>query len=258
MRYLMRLGDAHPNGLIAGKTEGRCTYGHGFSLLFLAQCYGEELMPEDEQALKYTLDRGIKLAALGQSMAGGWIYTPVGGGGEEGSTTACMLQGLRACRGVGLKVPTETIQRSVDYLRKGQNPDGGIAYSSVSRGSSLLPISIAAIVCFYSAGIYDRKAGGPDENAFVDRLWRYVDERAARFTDAKGYQIYANFYLAQARFQRGGKDWESYYRKISQYLLSAQQSDGSWQGEGVGPAYGTSVACMILQMPYGYLPIADR
>ncbi len=108
MLFLMRLGDAHPNGLIAGKSEARSTYGHGFGMMFLAQCYGMEQTDVYEKGLKHTLDRAIKLVALGQSTRGGWLYTPPGGGGEEGSTTACMLQGLRACRNAGLKVPTET------------------------------------------------------------------------------------------------------------------------------------------------------
>jgi hypothetical protein len=118
---------------------------------------------------------------------------------------------------------------------------------------------VAAIACYYSAGVYDRKAGGDgDESRFVDRLWRYVDEAVTEFSNEKEFQVYLNFYLAQAKYQRGGADWEKYYRKISKDLVAGQRPNGSWPGEDVGPVYGTSVACMILQLPYGYLPLCPR
>jgi hypothetical protein len=259
MEFLMRVGDAHPDGLIAGKVEAKCTYGHGLGMMFLAQCYGMESSVEYEPRLKHTLDRAVRLAALGQSTKGGWIYSPVGMGGEEGSTTVCILQGLRACRNAGLKVPTETIDRAVSYLQHCQNPDGGIAYSSVSRGNSLLPISAAAIVCYYSAGVYDREAGGSSSEAsFVDMLWRYVDERTVDLDKQKTVFSYLNFYLAQAKYQRGAKHWSGYYRWASKGLLESQRPNGAWPGEGVGPVYGTAIACLILQLPYGYLPVCER
>jgi hypothetical protein len=259
MVYLMQLGDSHPDGLIAGKVEARCTYGHGFSMLFLGQCYGMEPAGEYEQRLKHTLDRAIQLVANGQSDRGGWLYSPVGKGGDEGSTTACVLQGLRACRNAGLKVPTETIERAAGYLQHCQNPDGGIAYSSVSRGYSRTAISVAAIACYYAAGLYDRAAEAENqESLFLSRLWRYVDENVVEFSSEREFAIYLNFYLSQAKYQRGGPPWESYYRKISRDMVGCQRANGSWPGEDVGPVYGTSVALVVLQMPYAYLPVCER
>lgn len=259
MVYLMQLGDSHPDGLIAGKVEAKCTYGHGLAMTFLAQCYGMEPAVEYEQRLKHTLDRAIKLAALGQSARGGWIYSPVGGGGEEGSTTVCILQGLRACRNAGLKVPTETIDKAAQYLQHCQNPDGGIAYSTVSRGNSLLPISAAAIVCYYSMGVYDRKPGEESvESAFVDRLWRFVDERTTGLDKQKEVFSYLNFYLSQAQYQRGGNNWDNYYRWAAKRLVESQSQNGTFPGEGVGPVYGTAIATLILQLPYGYSPLCDK
>jgi hypothetical protein len=259
MTYLMQLGDAHPNGLIAGKVEAKSTYGHGLAMTFLAQCYGMEPSVEYEPRLKHTLDRAIGLCAQGQSARGGWIYVPVGGGGEEGSTTVCILQGLRACRNAGLKVPTETIDKAAQYLQYCQNPDGGLAYSTVSRGNSLLAISAAGIVCYYAMGVYERESGAADaESAFVDRLWRFVDERTTGLEKQKEVFSYLHFYLAQAQYQRGGPQWESYYRWSAKLLTESQAPNGSFPGEGVGPVYGTAIATLILQLPYGYSPLCDR
>ena len=49
-----------------------------------------------------------------------------------------------------------------------------------------------------------------------------------------------------------------YYPKIRERLLTLQYPDGSWMGDGVGTTYGTALACVILQLPYGYLPIFER
>ncbi|MFQ5506149.1 MAG: hypothetical protein ACE5F1_15355, partial [Planctomycetota bacterium] len=73
-----------------------------------------------------------------------------------------------------------------------------------------------------------------------------------------GHHFYAHLYLSQALYQKGGKDWDEYYRKMSRWLLGRQKSDGGWQGDSVGPIYGTSIALTILQLPYANLPIYQR
>jgi len=45
---------------------------------------------------------------------------------------------------------------------------------------------------------------------------------------------------------------------MSAWLLKQQQSDGSWNGDNVGPVYGTSIALTVLQLPYAYAPIYQR
>jgi hypothetical protein len=80
-----------------------------------------------------------------------------------------------------------------------------------------------------------------------------------------GHYFYSHLYYAQAMYQRGGndekakKEWQDYYNEIRRDLLGRQSAaDGSWNGDGVGTTYGTAIACIILQLPYGYLPIYQR
>jgi hypothetical protein len=236
----------------------RCTYGHAFSILYLAQCYGMEATAEYEERIKRLLNKAVNLLARGQSPRGGWLYSP-SGGGDEGSTTACVLQGLRACRNAGIKVPKETIDRAVGYLRYCQNPDGGICYSSSHRGASRPAIAAAAVTCFYSVGLYDRETGGQGpEAAMVEKLWRYLNAAARNPDDIQGFYFYHHFYLAQAKYQRGGREWELYYAQIVRELLRMQAENGTWPGDDVGQTYGTAIACFIMQLPYGYLPICER
>ena len=73
-----------------------------------------------------------------------------------------------------------------------------------------------------------------------------------------GALFYSHLYYAQAKYQRGGKDWDKYYKAISQRLSSMQQGDGSWMGDEVGTSYGTAIALTILALPYQNVPIYQR
>ena len=268
MEYILDVAEAQDDGMIAGPgSESRSMYGHGFSMLFLAQCYGTDINVRYEGRIRKALDKAIKLTEKAQSdtgpqykNAGGWIYTP-SGRGDEGSVTVTQLQALRACRNAGLAVNKRTIERAVEYLRVCQNGDGGISYSFGSRGSSRPAISAAAIACFYAAGVYDRQAGGKEtskEAQMVAKLVDYVKKHAMPEHSDGGHWFYTQLYMAEAMYQRGGKDWADYYPRIKNKLISQQVPDGSWNGDGVGTVYGTALSTIILQLPYGYLPICQR
>jgi hypothetical protein len=267
MNYLLRVAATHTDGLVAGPgAEYRSMYGHGFAMLFLAQCYGMELNTATEAKLRKVLDGGVQLIVKSQSKktsrfgkpCGGWYYTP-GSSSDEGSVTVTQLQALRACRNVGIKVPKDCIDKAVEYLRHCQMSDGGICYSASSRGSSRPPISAAAIACFYAAGIYDRSTGGKGTEAeMVEKLVAYVDRTAGTGSSGGGHWFYTQFYLSQVKYQQGKKPWKGYYPVISQRLTGMQNPDGSWNGDSVGTTYGTAIATMILQLPFGYLPIVQR
>ena len=64
--------------------------------------------------------------------------------------------------------------------------------------------------------------------------------------------------MAQVMWLSGEADWQWYFPSMRDWLLSAQAADGSWDGDYVGKVYGTSIALIILQMPYAYLPILQR
>jgi squalene cyclase len=270
MNHLIRIAQSSDDGMIAGAgSESRSMYGHGFSMLFLAMCYGTEINREYEDKVRSVLDKAVNLTVKAQSdlgkqtgNAGGWIYTP-NGGGDEGSVTVTQLQALRACRNAGIKVPTSTINRAVLYLKHCQNADGGISYSASSRGSSRPAISAAAITCFYSAGLYDRETGGRGVEAeMVEKLVKYCNQQVKPGGGASGawagHYFYTQLYMAEAMYMRGGKDWKAYFPAIRDQLLQLQSPDGSWNGDSVGTTYGTAIATIILQLPYGYLPICQR
>ena len=258
MLFVLRIAEGGNDGLICGPGgESRSMYGHGFSMLFLAQCYGMDLDKETSERIRNVLDKAVMLTARSQSTDGGWIYTPTQNS-DEGSVTVTQLQALRACRNVGIKVPASTITRAVGYLKKCQQGDGGICYSLRSQGASRPAISAAAIACFYAAGVYDRQAGGlGNEAEMVEKLVSYC-KRNLDVNRSDGFYFYTHFYLAQAMYQRGKADWENYYPSIRDRLVKLQNVDGSWMGDNIGTTYGTALAAVILQLPYGYLPICQK
>jgi hypothetical protein len=246
--FLLRA--AQPDGVItAPAEEGRSMYGHGFSTMFLAEVYGMEEDERRQREIHDVLTRAVELTARSQSRAGGWLYTPESNG-DEGSVTVTQIQALRACRNAGILVPGKTIEESVAYIRKSANPDGSIRYSVNSGGGGRPAITAAAVAVLYNAGRYD--------DPMAEKALQYAKRTLPVNGSGNGHHFYAQLYLAQALYQRGGEDWDEYYRKMSAWLLAQQQRDGSWVGDGVGTTYGSAIALVILQLPYAYLPIYQR
>ena len=73
-----------------------------------------------------------------------------------------------------------------------------------------------------------------------------------------GHFYYAHLYMSQVMYLSGDAKWDAYFPPIRDILIQAQESDGGWVGDGIGKTYGTAVALVILQIPYGYLPILQR
>lgn len=249
------LKSARPDGLIAQiEEESHCMHGHGFAILFLSQVYGMEEDPQRQAQIRVVLQRAIELTGRSQSAAGGWLYTP-DSGGDEGSVTVTQVQGMRAARNVGIAVPKRVIDNAMKYLDKSTNEDGGIRYQFSDNGPSRPAISAAAVVCYFNAGLYN------DPRAV--KALRFVEPELSpgrsEMTRYSGHYFYAHLYMSQAMYLLGDEKWREYFIPMRQALLEKQsRSDGSWDGDHIGPTYGTAVSLIILQLPYKYLPIMQR
>jgi len=247
------LQSAQRNGLICrdGDEASRSMYGHGFSMLFLAQIMGMEEDKERFNRIRWVLREGVELIERSQSGLGGWLYTP-DMGGDEGSVTVTQVQALRAARNAGVAVPKKVIDRAMGYLEKSVQPDGGIAYR-VGMTGSRPPITAAAVACWFNAGQY--------KNPMALKALRYCKDNIGVGQNQGGtwgHYFYAHLYYAQVMYLSSEKDWDWYFPKMRDYLLSTQDADGSWMGDSVGKVYGTSIALIILQLPYNNLPIMQR
>ena len=164
------LGSTQPSGFIAGPDASRGPmYGHGFATMFLADCYGMSPRPE----LRDKLTKAVRIIVNCQNKDGGWRYQPVRADADI-SVTVCQIMALRAARNAGLFVPNETIDRSVDYVKRSQNADGGFMYM-IQGGESAFPRSAAAVAALYSAGIYK----GPEITKGLDYLMQFLPSEGA-------------------------------------------------------------------------------
>ena len=98
-------------------------YEHGFATLFLAEVYG--MSPRDDLARqadpggrshRANAKRRGRVAVSAAARGCGYLGDDLPGDGAAGGTNA------------GLRVPNETVDRCVDYVKKCQNADGGFRY----------------------------------------------------------------------------------------------------------------------------------
>jgi Prenyltransferase and squalene oxidase repeat len=247
------LSQATDSGLIAGETATGPMYGHGFATLFLGEVYGMSAgggeTPESRR-LHEVLLKAVRLIERTQNTQGGWRYNPMPYDADV-SVTIAQVMGLRAARNAGLEVSKDVIDKAVKYVRECQNPDGGFRYQD-EMGPSAWPRSAAGVATLYYAGIYDDTA----IDSGLDYLMRMA--LPGESAPSRAHYFYGQYYCVQAMYLAGGEHWARWWPAIRAELIAAQKEEGNWEDPAVGPAYGTSMALIILQMPKRYLPIFQK
>jgi hypothetical protein len=245
---------SQPNGLIGFKNDYHYTYGHGFSMLFLSQVFGEEEHIERREELKLVLTKAVQFCVNAQTSKGGWGYVSAKDGNDfdEGSTCITQVQGLRACRNAGIAVSGDVIERAKKYIRDCTTANGGVQYS-IRGGGERAPITAAALAAMFNAGEYDSDHTKKMIEFCKKNVWPGKSGRSYF-----GHWHYTHYYYAQVMYREGGSNWDKYFNEISGEILRKQSADGSWRAGHVGPIYTTAINTTILQLDHGYLPIYQR
>lgn len=242
------------NGLIGFRDDHQYTYGHGYSMVFLSQVFGEEEDLNRREEIREVLKRAVQFSADAQTSRGGWGYMSAKEGADfdEGSTCITQVQGLRACRNAGIAVSAEIIQRARKYIEDCTTTEGGVQYS-IQGGGARPPITAAALAAMFNAGEYDTDLTRKMREFCDKTIWpnRKVSARAS-------FWEYMHFYYAQVIYRQGGDRWERYRTEIGEELSRRMQAGGYWADPNIGDVYATSVNCIILQLQKGYLPIYQR
>lgn len=222
-------------------------YGHGFGTLFLAEVYGMTNRPEIRDKLKLA----VNLIINTQNKEGGWRYFPVPREADI-SVSVCQIMALRAARNAGIFVPKNTVDQCIKYVKQCQNADGGFSYQLAAGNQSIWPRSAAGLVALYSAGIYEGRE--------VERGLKYLMDHMPHGEISRNelFYFYGHYYAVQAMWQAGGTYWRQWFPAIRDELLQRQSANGSWPDVTINSEYSTAMACVILQMPNGYLPIFQR
>jgi hypothetical protein len=261
------------NGLIGNPNNpteaSRYMYGHGFGMLFLASVYGEEDDGERRRKLEDILTRAVEFTGKAQTPRGGWGYVSSsdGGGFDEGSVTITQLQGLRAARNAGIRVPKSIIDKATEYLKNCTTPNGGVIYSLAHgqpvNGGERPALTAAAVSCSFNAGEY--------KSDLAKKWLKYCKTAIGTGATGVGHDEYTHYYFSQAMFILGDDGYEklfpgepdrmtwSKYRKTKfDQILRSQNPNGSWTGGYIGPIFTTTVYLTIMQLDNGTLPIYQR
>ncbi len=249
------LTTSRENGYLSD--AGTRMYSHAFATLFLAEVYGMAATDRAKQAL----ERAVNLIVDTQNAHGGWRYNPFDRETDL-SVTVCQLQALRAARNIGIRVPVQTIDRALDYVRQSRVPAGpsrGLFWYKIhGRGAydkdREYAINAAALTALSSAGVHDDDLNDPVLEFLAHDYAQLTDYYATHY-----FFWYGNYYAAQAFYQHGGPRLRVFFQRLAGDLLASQRPDGRWRnGTGPGDEFATAIACILLQMPKQYLPIFQR
>lgn len=217
-------------------------YGHGFATLAMAELYGMTRRND----LRDKLEAAVSLILRCQNAEGGWRYQPRVADADL-SVVVCQVMALRAAANAGVRVPKETTDRAVEYVKRcANNPDGGFSYMPTNHGSNQARTG-AGVLCLIVMGERNSKE--------CKQGLEYLLKKPPGTRD--GHMFYALYYCTQACYQAGGKYWSYWYPKASEYLIRNQRPDGSWY-DGPGQAYGTAMGVLALQVPATLLPIYQK
>lgn len=250
--YLLSM--SRPNGLIGYREDDFYTYGHGYSMVFLSQVYGEEEDIQRREEIRDVLTRAVQFCADAQTSKGGWGYVSAKEGSDfdEGSTCITQVQGLRACRNAGIPVSKQIIDDAREYIANCTTSEGGVQYS-IRGGGARAPITAAALAAMFNAGEYDTELTQRMRDYCKRAIW--PDKPV---TANNGHWHYMHFYFAQVVYRAGGDDWSNYRTQLTEKLVNEVQTGGGWPDPQVGTVYVTSLNCIMLQLDKGFLPIYQR
>ncbi|MBA3315768.1 MAG: squalene--hopene cyclase [Planctomycetaceae bacterium] len=274
--YVVR--NAKTSGLLNAADPQRDMYNHGLSAFVLGQAYG---MTSDAR-VGGTLDRGLKLIYATQAKDGGWDYQARRlDRGHDLSLVVMQAKAIRSAVDSGFEVPPEVVRLAIASVREHYKPANGVRDANDPRHRTgpgtftydgqreTTAMAAAGVVCLQEFGQYDdwRIAKTMDE-----LRKQVIGLRADPRTDGQLPQQldpYTLYYVCQALYQVGGKDWRELYPVLRERVLECQfrrpgdPDDGHWTSNRwlhgkPAKLYGTSVACFMLAIPNRYLPILQE
>lgn len=217
------------------------------------------------------LAQRLEAGQVTQTNPGAWGYELRGGGGligGDGSNTQFAILGLREAVEAGAVVSRETWQRNRDYWVRGQNGDGGWAYTSqAGAGGSYGSMTVAGVsslaICEQMLRIDQGVApdGTPpccnqaEPNPELEKGLKWLAQHFNPGNNAGSqfgnvlYYLYGIERAGRLSGQRffGEHDW---YREGASYLVKMQNGAiGRWDGAGHGetsPVVATSYALLFL------------
>lgn len=246
------LNNVQSSGIIVGKNCNKYgpMYEHTLSTLALVMACGD--MPWRPQT-RTVVSRAIEALHQAQKMDGGWRYLFSTEGHSDMSVTANVLWVLRTAKKSGFTISAKTIERATRFIESCALPDGTFRYRywGLHASPSLGGIGVIALC---NSGNIDHVLIPPSRDRIAYDYRRYTVE------DLKNREafVYGCFYASIAMYACGDEFFIPWYKKSAQVLKELQRKDGEFADKKDNVVYPTAMAAIVLQAPYGYLPIYER
>jgi hypothetical protein len=280
--YVLR--NERPPGLLNITEHQHDMYNHGLSTFVLGQAYGMT----GDQRIGPVLDRALKMIADTQCEDGGWQYNALRGPqGHDLSLAVMQAKALRSAVDSGLQVSPQVIDIAIRSVREHYCPDGcpfeadeatqkkhpgQFTYDRNGGHNRTLAMAAAGVVCLQEFAQYDDWRIEKSLAVMTEAIKKIEGQNQGKKThrETAPFDAYTLYYVAQALYQVGGKNWEEYYPALRDGLVYSQistpndpKTDGMWRGHGhlggtPGDLYMTAVACFVLAIPNRYLPILQE
>lgn len=232
------------------------TYALAESYTFCKQLNIADTVPQ----LKEAVEGGVNWILDNQHASGAWDYSYDISSKRKGdsSIVAWQMQALKAGKSTGIKFGSMNgaIREALNYLEECQARHGGFGYTQnkkpVGGADAHYTLTGAGSLCF------QQHKGASNSNA--RQGVKYISENAT-FNYANGANLYEHYYNSQAMINQGGQAWANYNKMFRDELLKAQDKDGSWpapggrwSGKHNDPVYHTTLATLMLEVYYRFLP----
>lgn len=267
MKYLV--STQKPNGGFGGNAFSQHgVYEHGICTYAVTEAFGLTKI----MALKEAMDKGIALIIDNQFPNGGYNYAYKGPRWDM-SVAGWQFQALKAAKMAGCSNEKleEAINKGIDFLRKvAHQPGQGFGYANDTggpSGASSASMTGAGTLCLQLLGKPDcvevrsgLKWLSETKSPILDVVWVKPEAGAANAKEdrSKKVPVYAWYYITQAKFQKGGKEWQEWNPKFSTTVIRNQIVEGTlghWEGGDWGrDVYTTAMCCLMLEVYYRYLP----
>jgi hypothetical protein len=241
-------------------------YEHAIGTYAISEAYGLTSIPY----LRIAMEDAVQVMIDGQHEGGNWDYDYKKGpeANLDVSLSGWHIQALEAAlhagaENNGLKSTIETGIRGMTVLS--DNASGMFRYSTRMKNEPPnMPMTGVGVLCMQLTGhAMDSEArAGVKALGNLNFRWTKTDANLPNqdLRLVSTWPLYAWYYITQARFQQGGKDWILWNKQFAPTLCNTQNPDGSWgpapasQEATYGPVYCTTLATLMLQVYYRILP----
>jgi hypothetical protein len=237
-----------------GRVDGSRMYGQGITVLALAQSYGVEPDQQQRARILETVRRGVGVILKAQEVekphphGGGWRYEPHATDSDL-SLSAWNVLALRAATGIGIDVPSTSIDRAKAFVLECYRADGdagGFAYQP--RGETSAGMTAVGLLLLCALDSPQR----PEVASAAKVLLRPGVFEQPRFPS------YTTYYAVQAGFAVGEPIRTAVWAAARDRLLAQQDQDGGWpvshSSEEPGRVYTTSMSVLTLSVPNHSVP----